>query len=407
MRKEDIQKIIDDIGHIRISASKEEKYTAEYLRDAALKLGAEKAYVEPFEVPVTTIHKAVLSADGKEIPCKGYELCGSGKIEAPFVYISSFDKANLAKVNGKIVLFDGLVSTFNYHDMLDAGAVGFITYDGDVKWADNDIDLRELRDYMAQGRKVLGVNINAKDAAKLCKNPPKTISIEIDQTEAKGNSYITVAEIPGTTDEWINISAHMDSRPTAPGVWDNLSGCIAVLTILEAAAKKAPHKYGVRASFVGSEERGLLGSKAYVKMHEADMKKTVFEVNTDMVGAIMGQIICCVNADHSAINYVQQFANKVGFSVNVVPKVIATDSSAFADAGVPAITFGQMSPSSQAVIHSRYDDGSTVCTRDMKYHCDFIADLTVSLLDAVVFPIPREIPEDIKDQLDKYFFRKR
>lgn len=119
MRKEDIQEIIDDIGHIRISASKEEKYTAEYLRDAALKLGAEKAYVEPFEVPVTTIHKAVLSADGKEIPCKGYELCGSGKIEAPFVYISSFDKANLAKVNGKIVLFDGLVSTFNYHDMLD------------------------------------------------------------------------------------------------------------------------------------------------------------------------------------------------------------------------------------------------------------------------------------------------
>ena len=42
--------------------------------------------------------------------------------------------------------------------------------------------------------------------------------------------------------------------------------------------------------FCGSEERGLLGSKAYVRDHEAELEKIVLIINLDMIGTYMGKI---------------------------------------------------------------------------------------------------------------------
>ena len=406
MTQREIQRIIREAGNIRISASKEEKWTAEYLAKEAEKLGA-KAWVEDFDVPVTTIHTAKLIAGDKEIPCKGYELCGSGEIEAPLVYIADFDPISLSKVKGKIVLADSYPNTWTYHDMLDAGAVGFITYDGDVKWKDNDIDLRELRGYMAKGRKALGVNINAKDAVKLVKNLPMDVKIVIDQTEGMGKSWNAVAEIPGECDQWITMSCHLDSRPLAKGVWDNLTGCITLLNTLEMAAKAGKLHYGIRAVFCGSEERGLLGSKAYVADHEAELDKILLNVNVDMIGSIMGKVMCMVNAEDSAMAYLNGFAAEKGFPVKTMVRVMSSDSSAFADKGVPAYSFGKMAPHNQAVIHSRYDDGSTVSAKQIQEDANFISEFTLKLAQAANCPVPRKIPEKIKKELDEYFFRKR
>ena len=405
MKTEHIQKIIDDLGHIRVSATKEEKYTAEYLAEECRAMGLE-ARVETFEVPVTTIHEAHLYADGKEVPCRGYELCGSGSVEAPLVYLPAVDAAGLTKVKDKIVLIDTTVTYFAYHDLLDHGAVGIITYDGDVKYQDHDIDLRELRDYVCEGRKVLCVNINAKDAVELVKALP-VIRIEISQTEGKGHSYNTIAEIPGETDQWIAVSAHLDSRPTAPGVYDNLTGCIGVLSILEKLKESAPNRYGIRACFVGSEERGLLGSKAYVRDHAAELDKIIFNVNIDMIGAIMGRLMCACSCEDAMIGYIRNYANDTGVSIQVMPRAISSDSSAFADKGVPALSFGKMAPRSQAVIHSRYDDGSTVSAKQIKEDAEFISSVVKKLANAVVFPVRRVIPDKIKKQLDEYFSRKR
>lgn len=49
-------------------------------------------------------------------------------------------------------------------------AVGIITYDGNANYADEDIDLRELRSFVREGsdnKKIPCVNINAKSAIKL------------------------------------------------------------------------------------------------------------------------------------------------------------------------------------------------------------------------------------------------
>ncbi len=405
MNQRQIQKIINEAGFIRISATPEEQKIADYLLNKCLEMGVD-ARIEDFEVPVAKINSAHLYADGKEIPCTAFEFSGSGEIEAPLVYIPAFDKVSLRKVKGKIVLFDGGFSKFDYHDMLDAGAVGYISYTGDVKWADRDIDTKELRSYVSDGRKALGVTVNAKDAFILAKNLP-AVTIVIDQAELKGYSHNVVAEVPGLTDEWITVSCHLDSRPNAPGVYDNLSGCISNLAVLEEAKRTAPHRYGIRAVFCGSEERGLLGSKAYCNMHENELDKIALNLNVDMLGSVFGQVrVFCSCAD-CGVDIIRAFADELGYSVKVSSGVASSDSTAFADKGVPAISFIKFSPSSQAIIHARYDNAKVVSAKVMKEDVDFIVSLALRFADSYVCPIPREIPDKIKTQLDEYMFRKR
>ena len=68
MKKELMKKIFDDTAYVRTGGSDAEKRTAEYLRQTASDLGLE-AYLEPFEVELATVEEAVLTVDGREIPC--------------------------------------------------------------------------------------------------------------------------------------------------------------------------------------------------------------------------------------------------------------------------------------------------------------------------------------------------
>ncbi|MBQ3578180.1 MAG: M28 family peptidase [Firmicutes bacterium] len=406
MNQRQIRRIISDLGHIRVSCSKEEEYTAGYLAEECRKLGI-KAQVETFELPFSEVTKAVLTADGKRIPCTGYQFSKSGSITAPLVYVPAIDPVCLKDVKGKIVLLDNWFKKPQYEELLKAGIAGFITYDGDVKWKDRDIDTRELR-YVHDGLdRVFGANVNAKDAVKLVEMGSPMIHIEIEQTEGKADSFNTVAEIPGTTDEWIVLSAHLDSRPTAPGVWDNLTGCITLLETLETAARTALNRYGIKALFCGSEERGLQGARAFVRDHESELEKFRLNVNVDMIGSTMGQLMCMVNGNDDACAYMRNYSKETGMSVKVLNQVMSSDSTIFADKGIPALAFGNMAPRNQNVIHCRYDDGSTVSVPRIKEHAGFIAGLTARLMNSYECPIERTIPANIREELDKYLNKKK
>ena len=252
MKHEWIRRILDRTDNVRFSGSAEEKAAAEYLKSLCEELGV-PSFLEPFDVDTAEIHSAKLTADGRDIPCKGYRLCGSGTAEAPLCYLPNTDMASLSRAKGKIVLLDTGISYWVYHDLLDAGAVGFITYDGDLLYADRDIDQKTLRPYVSKGRKVPCVSINAKDAFELVKAAPESVSIQVEQTESVTVSRNIIAEIPGRTDEWIALTAHYDSTPLSHGAYDNMSGCIGLLGIMEALRGKAPLRYGLRFIFCGSE----------------------------------------------------------------------------------------------------------------------------------------------------------
>ena len=406
MNRKTIREILKNTDYIRVSGSAEEKQAAAYLRSLCEKLGI-SACLESFDVDVAEIRKAVLTADGREIPCKGYKLCGSGSVEAPLCYLPNTDPASLSLAKGKVVLLDTGITYWVYQDLLDAGAVGFITYDGDVHYPDRDIDQKMLRPYVSKGRKVPCVNINAKDAFRLVQSVPETVSLLVEQTESAGTSQNVIAEIPGRTDEWIVLSAHYDSTPLSRGAYDNMSGCAGLLGIMEALRGKAPLRYGLRFVFCGSEEVGLLGSKAYTAAHEAELDKIALNINLDMIGTYMGRFIACVSAEDRLLHYLEYLCAQLGWGLYARQDVYSSDSTPFADKGVPALSFARIAPKSQATIHNRYDTRALLSEDQLIADIGFLSDFTLSMADAVKCPVSREIPEDIRTRLDEYLLRKR
>ena len=139
-----IMKIFEETAYVRMGGSDEELKTARYIQKQVEQLGME-AKIEAFPVDMATMEEAVLLMDGEEIPCKGYLNAGSWEVEAPFYYLRSTDPYSLSLCKGKIVMIDGYLRYWTYQDILENGAVGFITYDGNANYTDFDIDQRELR----------------------------------------------------------------------------------------------------------------------------------------------------------------------------------------------------------------------------------------------------------------------
>jgi hypothetical protein len=405
MNAENIMKVFSDTAYIRVGGRPEEKKAAEYLRQQVVEYGLEAA-LEPFDVPLGDIEEAMLLVDGVSIPCKGYMCAGSSTVEAPFYYLRTNDAWSLRQCKGKIVLIDGYLGYWIYQDLLESGAVGFVTYDGHVNYADRDIDARELRSYVSNGKIIPGVNINVKDAVSLIEKGVKSAKIVLKQKEYMGTSQNVVLDMPGEVDEYIVFTAHYDSTPLSQGAYDNMSGSIGLLGIAEHFAKN-PHRYGLRFVWCGCEERGLLGSKAYCTAHEEELSKIILNINLDMIGCIMGKFIACATAEEKLVNYIEYFAAEMGHEIKVSQDVYSSDSTPFADKGVPAVSFARIAPNNTATIHNSYDTMKLMNGAQMAEDIDFLVAFANRMANAKLCPVKREMPDNMKEKLDTYLFRKR
>jgi len=406
MDKLKIMKIFEDTAYIRTSGTLEERKTAQYLASLCEKLGIGKAYFQEFTVDKCTMHEAKLFIDDEEIVCKGYLNCGNADLKAPLYYLRGNDKMALSKAKDTIVFVDGPMTYWLYKDLLENGALGFITYDGNVNYQDCDIDQKELRSYIYKDEvKMPCVNINAKEALRIIKKGFKTAHIVLNQDLDETTSQNVIVDLKGETDEFIAFTAHYDSTSLSKGAYDNMSGAIGLLGIAEYFAKN-PHKYSMRFIFCGSEERGLLGSKFYCE-NEENLKNCIFNINLDMIGCAMGKFISVATAEEKLCDYVSYFGLEKGFSLSTKQDVYSSDSTPFADKGVPAITFARSAPMNIATIHNRYDTIEVMSGEQMIEDINFLIAFTDRMANAVYFPVAQEIPQNMKDKLDIYLLRKR
>ena len=405
MTKENIARILTETAYIRTGGSPEEYKTAQYIQAQCAAFGAE-AMLEPFEVNMSTIHEATLLADGKEIPCKGYLCAGTSTVDAPLFYLRDNTPYSKAQCKDKIVLLDGYLGYWKYQDLLEYGAVGFITYDGNANYADRDIDQRELRSYVSKGNLLPGVNINAKDAIAMVNEGVSTVKIILNQTDYKANSHNVVLDLPGETEEYIVLTAHYDTTSLSLGSYDNMSGAIGLLAMAETFMTRT-HRYGLRFIWCGSEERGLLGAKAYCAAHEEALKNIVFNINLDMIGCIMGKFIACCTSEEKLVSYIDYFSLEQGFPCGPYQDVYSSDSTPFADKGIPAVSFARVSPPSTATIHNRYDTPAVMSPSQTLQDINFITAFLDRMANALCCPVARQMPDNMKEKLDEYLTRKR
>jgi len=400
-----MMQILEDTAYVRLTGTPEVTKAAKYIQDQCSEMGL-TATLEPFEVELATIQKAQLFADGVELPCKGYFLAGSGTVEAPLYYLRSMEDYNLAKCKGKIVLVDCYMDYWVYQDLLKNGAVGFITYDGNPYYADSDIDQRELRPFVSRGVKIPGVHVNAKTAVELARMGEPMLKIVLEQDEYKGEAHNVVLDMPGQIDEYIVLSAHYDSIAISVGVYDNMSGAVGLLAVAEHFAKH-PHHYGLRFVWTGGEEQGENGSKAYCAAHADELSKFALNINLDMIGCIMGKFIACVTAEENLVNYLKYMGLEYGMPIHAYQDTYYSDSTSFADKGVPALSLARIAPNNTAPIHNRYDAMDIMKAEQLAEDIDFITAFTDRMANAACCPVGREIPENVKEMLDYYYARKR
>ena len=404
MNAKEIMKIFEDTAYVRMGGSAEELRAAKYLQEQCAKLGL-TATIEEFDVDMATMEKAEFLADGISVTCKGYLNAGSSTVEAPFYYLRSTDPFSLSQCKGKIVMVDGYLGYWLYQDILENGAVGFVTYDGNANYTDRDIDQRELRAATHKGRKIPGVNINAKDAIELIRKGVTTAKITLKQEEYAGQSRNVILDLPGQVEEYIAFTAHYDSTSLSQGAYDNMSGSVGILGLAEHFATH-PHRYGVRFIWCGSEERGLLGAKAYCAKEE-NIEKCVLNINLDMIGCIMGKFISCVTGEEKLVHYIEYLGNEVGFGITVRQDVYSSDSTPFADKGIPAVSFARIAPPPTATIHNSYDTLALMKGEQMCEDIDFLIAFADRMANAVRCPVARTMPDNMKDKLDIYLSRKR
>jgi len=170
--------------------------------------------------------------------------------------------------------------------------------------------------------------------------------------ETSMNGFNTIADLPGTdlASEVVLLGAHFDSHPYATGATDNATGSAAMMEamrILKAIGVKP--RRTIRLALWGGEEQGLLGSRAYVREHLADIETMTLKPEHAKLAAYFnsdngtGRVRGIWMQGNLAVRpiFEQWIAplRDLGVTVLSPRPVTSTDHLSFDNAGVPAFQF--------------------------------------------------------------------
>ncbi|MCM1131682.1 MAG: M28 family metallopeptidase [Roseburia sp.] len=372
-----------------------------------------EAHLEEFLVDGYEIKKAVLETMEGSYEVTGVGMSGSTPIEGivgDFVVIESDEQLqNSGSLEGKIVYISSRMMAKTYKLLCEKKASAFISTSGSLydDIENTDLDKQMLRERHYQHGKIPGVCIRMKDAQRLLLSTPMQVKIILQQDEFKLTSHNVIATIPGmkTPDEIVCFTAHFDSVPFSSGAYDNGTGTTTILEALAYFSKNRPSRT-LKFIWCGSEEMGLLGSKAYTEAHKEELNNYKLCINVDMTGVVIGKDIACCTSEKSLVNYINYLGKEKGFAITAKQGVYSSDSTSFADHGVPALSFARLAPRGGAEIHSRKDVLDFLNQENYYRTANFMIAFAERMIESQIFPVESTIPEEMKKELDIYLGRK-
>lgn len=405
--------LVEKLSFARYGGTEDELRAANLLLEEIGAAGG-RGELMGFAVPasqVETCSMAVTSPYTRQIACVPYWLSGSlpeGGAELNFFYAprgveEEYD--GLESLEGYAVLLNGLTLDA-YKLLIEKKASAFITLQG--KWFDDesgeDLYSRAIRPPMRELGRVPGFMITGRDATELVRDGAKTLRLALIQQEVENTSRDVLAVVPGTQlpGESIVLTAHYDSVPVGTGSWDNATGAANLMALYRHFVKHPPRRT-MRFIWCGSEEQGLLGSKAWIEQHGELMPEVKFCFNFDMCGTVLGPNEIYVTGGDDLLHFAQQYAREVGWPANFVQKVHSSDSAPFADNGVPAL--GITRRTGTAGIHIHQDLLFPLSEASMGDIFTFSAGIIARVANARFLPVKTGMPDSMKEQLDKYFKR--
>jgi Iap family predicted aminopeptidase len=189
----------------------------------------------------------------------------------------------------------------------------------------------------------------------LDKGVPVKVELNVETRffdETTPNGFNTVAELPGgdLASEIVLLGAHFDSHPYATGATDNATGSAAMMEavrLIKALGLKP--RRTIRIALWGAEEQGLLGSRAYVREHLADIETMTLKPEHAKLAAYFnsdngtGRVRGVWLQNNLAVRPIfQQWIeplHDLGVTVLSPRSVSQTDHVSFDNAGIPGFQF--------------------------------------------------------------------
>ena len=300
---ENLSRLCDDFGS-RFGGSEGERLASEFIRAKFEEYGLENVHMEPIEYLGWTRGEAsleIVSPIQKTIPC--ISLPHSPPVDMEAIIIDMEDGApadfdtHADEIKGKLVMTTSVFSpketkrwvhrNEKYGRSLMAGAVGFIFVNHYPGYGPATGGIS----HKGEAGPIPGLSIAKEDGAyikRLIERAGRvTVHIKTSDTLAPMTSWNILGDLTGDQhpEELILLGCHYDGHDISQGAVDPASGVAAVLEAARVVAKyAAPLPRTVRFAAWGVEEIGLIGSKAYVKAHAAELKQIRFYLNMDAAG---------------------------------------------------------------------------------------------------------------------------
>lgn len=409
--KERAFEVLKKISFERIAGTEKELECAKIL-EAECKLANVDVVIENFEIDMPEVTEAKIKMTKPyelEFTCVGIGKSGTTPdegISGELCYVENGMDANLLDVEGKIVLLTGGAPDV-MEKIKKAGALAYIQVHGSL--FDSEEMVKEIRTRNAfkkpgDDTNLPGVVIHILDAQKLLRANPEEVNIVLKQdADKKGTSHNVIATIPGTEkpEEIITFSAHFDSVIYSSGAWDNGTGSITILELMHYFNANKP-KRTLKFIWCGSEEIGLCGSKAYCEKHQDELKNTLFNINVDMTGTLLGYEVAVCSCEDAVSKYIDVLGKIEGFPIKTSVDMYSSDSSSFAINDVPAVTFARLAPRGGAEIHSRKDIIDHLDPEKFIKTVEFMAKFSDAVINAKVFPVSKTFPKDLQEKMERF-----
>jgi len=384
-----LQVLVDELG-ARESATDQELRAADFLVEEFQSLGY-TAETQPFDVEIISSETSSLTLStapgdpgvpeaGEVLPVIPLSGTGVGRGQGGLVNVGLAGPEDLPEpsqdsLRGEIALIQRGIITFRekVSRVAGAGAVAAVIY--------NDSP-GIFQGTLGEEGAIPAVAISSEDGEKLLARLTQgeveaTVSVE----QVNLPSRNVVAELPETGEaprEVVILGGHYDTVPGIAGANDNASGTAVLLAL---AKELAQRDLDLKLRFVafGSEELGLLGSRAYLdSLSDAGKSDILAMLNFDALAT--GSQVTILGSD-SLTSLVEKLAEDQGIAVLRRGGVRggSSDHASFARQGIPVLMFTAPDFSR---IHTPNDTMEFVDGRLMG---DSIR-LALALLESVEFP---------------------
>jgi Zn-dependent M28 family amino/carboxypeptidase len=413
--------LCDDFGS-RFGGTDGEHRAAEFLKAKMEEYGLHNVRLEPVEYVGWTRGQAtleIISPVEKIIPCISLPHSPPATLEGTIVDVGDgapqdFDSL-AGEIKGKVVMTTSVVSprgskrwihrSEKYGRSLLAGATGFIFVNHYPGYGPATGGIGHDGEAL-----IPGLSISKEDGAYIRRLAKRSGQVQIRLTSTDRSrpmtSWNVIGELPGEEQpgQIVMLGSHYDGHDISQGAEDPASGVVSVLEAARLLAQYAPSlPCTMRFAFWGVEEIGLLGSRAYVAAHAAELDRVRFYLNMDSAGTRDNKRDIVLNDWPGLQPLFEAWSDEMAQDFAVAQRTSASsDHFPFFMAGVPTagMQSADLSLAGRGYGHTRYDTVDKVDLASLREASTLAARLALRLASAEDWPVARRSKESVLQLLD-------